>query len=78
LERLAVNAFAALECCDFARVDFRVRGETGEPLILEVNPLAGLQEGISDIVMGAEAVGVDYPALINGILNAALERYGMI
>lgn len=78
LERLAVNAFAALECCDFARVDFRVRGETGEPLILEVNPLAGLQEGISDIVMGAEAVGVDYTALINGILNAALERYGMI
>lgn len=78
LERLAVNAFAALECYDFARVDFRVREETGEALILEVNPLAGLQEGISDIVMGAEAVGVDYPALINGILQAALQRYGML
>ena len=78
LERLAVNAFAALECYDFARVDFRVREETGEALILEVNPLAGLQEGISDIVMGAEAVGVDYAALINGILEAALQRYGML
>ncbi len=78
MERLAVNAFAALECYDFARVDFRVREETGEPTILEINPLAGLQEGISDIVMGAEAVGVDYTALINGILNAALQRHGMI
>ena len=78
MERLAVNAFAALECYDFARVDFRVRQDTAEPLILEVNPLAGLQEGISDIVMGAEAVGIGYAALINGILEAALKRYGMI
>lgn len=78
MEKLAVNAFAAMECYDFARVDFRVRAETGEPTILEINPLAGLQEGISDIVMGAEAVGIDYTALINGILNTALQRHGMI
>ncbi|MBI4788281.1 MAG: hypothetical protein HY782_14715 [Chloroflexi bacterium] len=78
MERLAVNAFAALECYDFARVDLRVRQDTGEPLILEVNPLAGLQEGISDIVMGAEAVGIGYTELINGILQAALRRYGLI
>ncbi len=77
LERLAVGAFAALECCDFARVDVRIRAETGEPTILEVNPLAGLQEGISDIVMEAGADGLDYPGLINGILEAALARYGM-
>ncbi len=78
LERLAVNVFAALECYDFARVDLRVRADTGEPTILEVNPLAGLQEGISDIVMGAEAVGIDYTSLVNGILEAALQRYGMV
>lgn len=78
MERLAVHAFAAMECYDFARVDFRVREDTGEPLILEINPLAGLQERISDIVMGAEAVGIDYTALINGILDTALRRYGMI
>lgn len=78
LERLAMGAFAALECCDFARVDFRIRGDTGEPYILEVNPLAGLSEGISDIVMEAEAAGVDYTTLINSILGAALQRYGMV
>jgi D-alanine-D-alanine ligase len=78
LERLAAGAFAALECTDFARVDFRLRQETGEPTILEINPLAGLQEGISDIVMAGEADGVSFTALINGILDAALQRAGMI
>lgn len=78
LEHLARQAFAALDCYDFARVDFRIRAETNEPYILEVNPLAGLQEGISDIVMAAEAGGMDYVALINGILDAALRRYGMM
>ena len=78
MERLAARAFAALECFDFARVDFRVREETGEPYILEINPLAGLQEGISDIVMAAEADGLDYVGLINGILDAALQRYRMV
>ncbi len=78
MERYAAGAFAALECTDFARVDFRVRDDTGEPYILEINPLAGLQEGISDIVMAADADGLNYIGLINGILNAALQRYGMI
>lgn len=78
MEQLAAGAFAALECTDFARVDFRVRDGTDEPLILEINPLAGLQEGISDIVMAGEADGVSYPALINGILQAALQRHGMV
>ncbi|MDE3088272.1 MAG: hypothetical protein KGJ80_02650 [Chloroflexota bacterium] len=78
MERAAAGAFMALECCDFARVDFRVRADTGEPFILEINPLAGLQERISDIVMAAEADGLDYAGLINGILEAALRRHGMI
>jgi D-alanine-D-alanine ligase len=78
MERLAVSAFTALECTDFARVDFRVRADTGQPTILEINPLAGLQEGISDMVMGAEAIGINYTALVNGILEAALQRHGMI
>ncbi|MEW5719995.1 MAG: hypothetical protein AB1817_15310 [Chloroflexota bacterium] len=78
MEKLAAGAFAALECTDFARVDFRLRQDTGEPTILEINPLAGLQEGISDIVMAGEADGVSFVALINGILDAALQRHGMI
>ena len=78
MESLAIGAFAAVECFDFARVDFRIRKETNVPYILEINPLAGLQEGISDIVMQAEADGMNYIALINGILEAAAKRYGLI
>lgn len=78
IEMMVVGAFTALECYDFCRVDVRIRNDTGEPYILEVNPLAGLQEGISDIVMEANAAGISYTALINGILDAALQRYGMI
>ena len=78
MEQLAAGTFAALECTDFARVDFRIRQDTGEPTILEINPLAGLQEGISDIVMAGEADGVGFAALINGILDAALQRNGLI
>jgi D-alanine-D-alanine ligase len=78
MERYAIGAFAALECFDFARVDFRIRADTNQPYILEINPLAGLQEGISDIVMQAEADGVNYIALINGILDAAAKRAGLM
>ncbi len=78
MERYAMGAFAALECYDFARVDFRIRADDHQPYILEINPLAGLQEGISDIVMEAEAGGVNYIGLINGILEAAAQRSGLI
>jgi D-alanine-D-alanine ligase len=77
IEKIVIAAFNALDCYDFGRVDVRIRQDTGEPFILEVNPLAGLQEGISDIVMEANAAGMSYNALINGILQAALERNGL-
>jgi D-alanine-D-alanine ligase len=78
MESMSIGAFAALECYDFARVDFRIRKETNEPYILEINPLAGLQEGISDIVMQAEADGINYVGLINGILETAAKRTGLL
>jgi D-alanine-D-alanine ligase len=76
--RLTVATFRALECCDFARVDFRVRASDNQPFVIEINPLAGLTEGLSDIVLEANAAGMSYAELINGILEAALKRYGMI
>jgi D-alanine-D-alanine ligase-like ATP-grasp enzyme len=76
--RLTVATFRALECYDFARVDFRIRTTDNKVFVLEINPLAGLTEGLSDLVMEAEAVGLGYVRLINGILEAALKRYGML
>lgn len=76
--RLTVATFRALECYDFCRVDFRVRASDGQPLVLEINPLAGLTEGLSDLVLIANSAGLSYADLINGILEAGLKRYGMI
>ncbi len=76
--RLTVATFRALECYDFARVDFRIRASDNQPLVIEINPLAGLTEALSDIVLEANAAGISYDELINTILDAALRRYGML
>lgn len=76
--RLTVAAFRALECLDFARVDYRIRPSDNLPMVIEINPLAGLTEGLSDIVIEANAAGIGYAELINTILDAALRRYGML
>lgn len=76
--RLTVATFRALECFDFARVDFRVRESDNLPMVIEINPLAGLTEGLSDIVIEANAAGISYADLINTILDSALRRYGML
>ncbi len=78
ISRLTVATFRALECYDFARVDFRIRASDNQPFVLEINPLAGLTEGLSDLVLEAQATGMSYADLINGILEAALRRYGML
>lgn len=76
--RLTVATFRALECYDFARVDFRVRASDNQPMVIEINPLAGLTEALSDLVLEADAAGISYIELINAILDSALRRYGML
>lgn len=76
--RLTVATFRALECYDFARVDYRIRASDNQPMVIEINPLAGLTEALSDIVLEANAAGISYNELINTILDSALRRYGML
>jgi D-alanine-D-alanine ligase len=79
LEWLTAATFRATGCLDVARVDFRLdETEDYAPYILEVNPLPGLSPGVSDLVVEAEAAGIDYPSLVNGILAQALRRNGMV
>jgi len=73
LEFSALNAFKALRCRDFARLDFRVSPD-GVPCFLEINPLPGLGTH-SDLVIMAKEIGWTHKELIAGVLNAALERY---
>jgi D-alanine-D-alanine ligase len=78
LNRLAAVTFRVTGCLDVARIDFRLDEAAGEePYILEINPLPGLSPGISDLVIEAEAADIGHTELVNLILEAALERYGM-
>jgi D-alanine-D-alanine ligase len=78
LNWLAAATFRVIGCLDVARVDFRLDESEGEkPYILEINPLPGLSPGISDLVIEAEAAGINHVELINTILDEALERYGI-
>ena len=73
LQTLAVEAFKCLGCFDSARIDFRLDG-SGNPYILEVNSMASLNPDGS-YVYAAEKSGIDYPALVNKLIEIASRRY---
>jgi D-alanine-D-alanine ligase len=73
-QRLALEAFAALSCRDWARIEFRIDGE-GRLQLLEVNTIPGL--GIlSSLPAAAKQAGIkDLPALVQRLVDIAVERY---
>ncbi len=78
LNWLTAAVFRVLGCYDVSRVDFRLdEADNYKPYILEINPLPGLAPGISDLVIEAAAMGISHGELVNMILNAAIERYGL-
>jgi D-alanine-D-alanine ligase len=74
LQKVAVDAYRALRVRDYGRVDIRLT-DTGEIYVLEVNASCYLERS-SEFAMSAAAAGIDYPRLIERIVNLALERYG--
>ncbi len=74
LEKAARECFAALGCRDVARVDFRMDAD-GRIYFIESNPLPGLTPGWSDLVLIAQAAGIEYRALIGEILSFAIRRH---
>lgn len=72
-QEIAKAAFRSLGCLDCARVDMRL-DDQGNFYILEINSLPSLGEHGS-YVQGAEAVGLDFPGLINRLVDVAATRY---
>jgi D-alanine-D-alanine ligase len=72
LRSLTINAFRAIGGWGYGRVDIRL-DKDGEPHVLEVNCNPCLEEDVA-LARSAKAGGMDYPALIQAILDAALER----
>jgi D-alanine-D-alanine ligase len=72
LQKVAVDAYRALRVKDYGRVDLRLT-ETGEIYVLEVNASCYLEKS-SEFAMAAGASGLDYPRMIERIVNLASER----
>ena len=73
IQRLAVEAFQAVECAGLARVDFFLEKATGRILLNEVNTMPGFTS-ISMYPKLWAASGLPYPALLNRLIELALER----
>ena len=73
LQKVAIAAYRALRVRDYGRVDLRLT-EAGEIYVLEVNAGCYLEKN-SEFATAAAATGIDYPSLINRIVDLAVERY---
>lgn len=77
LQRLALRAHRAIGAMDVSRVDFRLDGR-GEPYLLEINTLPGLNPEVSDLCIMARAEGLPYEHLILEILDMAAARFRLL
>ncbi|KQC03073.1 MAG: D-alanine--D-alanine ligase [Candidatus Cloacimonas sp. SDB] len=73
-EKLALQAYKALNCRDVGRIDIRA-SSSGTPEFIEINPIPGLHPFHSDLPMIATRQGISYPELINQIIQATISRY---
>jgi D-alanine-D-alanine ligase len=74
IRRLAVEAFKAVDCAGMARVDFLLAGDSGVLYVNELNTIPGFTT-ISMYSKMWEASGLPYPALIDRLIELALERH---
>jgi D-alanine-D-alanine ligase len=73
VEKVALDAYRALRVADYGRIDLRL-SDTGDVYVIEVNASCYLEK-TSEFAMAAAAGGVEYPDLINRIVEAAASRY---
>jgi D-alanine-D-alanine ligase len=73
LQKAALDAYRALRVRDYGRIDLRLT-DTGEIYVIEVNASCYLEES-SEFARAGAAIGLDYPTLINKIVESAVKRY---
>ena len=73
VRELAVDSFVATECEGMARIDFFVRPD-GEVVVNEINTIPGFTS-TSVYAKLFEAAGVSYAALLDRLVELALERH---
>jgi D-alanine-D-alanine ligase len=72
LQKIAIDAARAVRVRDYGRVDLRLT-DTGDIYVIEVNANCYL-ESASEFANAGKAAGFEYPALIQKIVELAVER----
>jgi D-alanine-D-alanine ligase len=72
LELACLQAYRALRCRDYARIDLRLRD--GQPCVIDINANPDLNSG-SVVVMAAQAAGMLYDDMVTQIVRFAAERW---
>ncbi|MBM4130248.1 D-alanine--D-alanine ligase [bacterium] len=72
-EAVALAAWRLLGCRDGGRLDLRCDAG-GDPQLMELNPLAGLHPGHSDLPIICRMAGLPYDELIRRIVDSAAAR----
>ncbi len=70
--KVAIQAYEATWCRDYARLDIRLKGD--KPYVLEVNPNPDLTEGVS-FMDSAEAAGISFDQALARIAELALAHH---
>jgi D-alanine-D-alanine ligase len=71
---VALRAWQVLRCRDGGRADVRLDRD-GQPRFIEVNPLAGIRPGYSDLCFIADFQGLTYGQLIGKFMDSFLLRH---
>ena len=74
LQEMAIAAFQAVDCCGLARVDFLMDPKSGKIYLNEINTMPGFTS-ISMYPKLWAASGIEYPQLIDRLIQLGLERY---
>jgi D-alanine-D-alanine ligase len=82
IEEHALDSFKALNCLDWARMDYRL-DDDGQLYFLEVNTLPGIdydmeRDELSFYPMIWYALGRKYPDMVQEVIQVALNRYGLV
>jgi D-alanine-D-alanine ligase len=75
IQRIAVEAFNAIGCEGWARVDVLLRASDNKPFLLEANTSPGMT-GHSLVPMAGRAIGLEYADLCVEILRSARLKIG--